>query len=653
MQKAKYLILFFISLLHYLASAQDTGNFTQFFFNPYSLNPSFAGIDGRGALFLSYRKQWSGIQGGPSIANVSFHTPLKSSGLSFGINAANDQRGILSKSGMLMTMAYSISLGEHNYLRFGLSGGGSWNTIDLDKIQNLGTDPALANILGQNASVIGNAGISLHLKSFHIGAAIPNIFSPAFVSKDAFTITDVRPFEAFVVHASNRFYFSKGKHIFEPYAVYRLNTGLPSQYEVAGVLHLNHVVWMGGSFKQDFGVSALGGIKLNKRFALGGSYTIKNSGINELSFPTYEVHLSLLGGPTNAKNKKKNAVAPSAYSFVDTELPKLTKTQEQNEKYHAAIAKADKALAAKRYDEAKADYQEALKYKPNENYPKTKITEADKFITYEADIKKANAELSSKSYEQALADYETASALLPNEHYPKEKIAEIKALIAKENESKELDKKYQEAIARADAAFQANDYVTAKKLYTEALTIKSTEKYPQEELKEIERLMARAVKSEKEPVKVVTKEPVKEPVKEPAKEVVKEPAKEPLKEPAKEPVKEPMKEVVKEPIKEVVKELPKEPVERHETITRGKHPQELNAGNYVIVGVFGSGPNAKNMARKLVDTGFNANYGYLSEKNLWYVHIWSGDDINKTRTERDRYRKMPMFPNAWLLTVEN
>jgi hypothetical protein len=216
-----------------------------------------------------------------------------------------------------------------------------------------------------------------------------------------------------------------------------------------------------------------------------------------------------------------------------------------------------------------------------------------------------------------------------------------------------LDKKYQEAIARADAAFQANDYVTAKKLYTEALTIKSTEKYPQEELKEIERLMARAVKSEKEPVKVVTKEPVKEPVKEPAKEVVKEPAKEPLKEPAKEPVKEPMKEVVKEPIKEVVKELPKEPVERHETITRGKHPQELNAGNYVIVGVFGSGPNAKNMARKLVDTGFNANYGYLSEKNLWYVHIWSGDDINKTRTERDRYRKMPMFPNAWLLTVEN
>ena len=97
MQKAKYLILFFLTLSYNLTYAQDTGNFTQFFFNPYSFNPSFAGIDGRGALFLAYRKQWSGIEGGPTVANFSFHGPLKS-GLSMGVNAANDKRGILSNS---------------------------------------------------------------------------------------------------------------------------------------------------------------------------------------------------------------------------------------------------------------------------------------------------------------------------------------------------------------------------------------------------------------------------------------------------------------------------------------------------------------------------------------------------------------------------
>jgi hypothetical protein len=114
-----------------------------------------------------------------------------------------------------------------------------------------------------------------------------------------------------------------------------------------------------------------------------------------------------------------------------------------------------------------------------------------------------------------------------------------------------------------------------------------------------------------------------------------------------------VKETPKEPVKEVVKEQPKEPAERHETFTRGKHPQELAAGNYVIVGVFGQGPNARGYAKRLVDIGFNANYGFLSEKNLWYVHVFIDTDINTTRTQRDKYRQMPMFQNAWLLTIEN
>ena len=100
-------------------------------------------------------------------------------------------------------------------------------------------------------------------------------------------------------------------------------------------------------------------------------------------------------------------------------------------------------------------------------------------------------------------------------------------------------------------------------------------------------------------------------------------------------------------------ELPQEPVERHETVKRGAHLQELETGNYVIVGVFGSVANAKSMARRLVDTGFSANYGFLTEKNLWYVHIFAGDDINGARTERDKYRKQPLFRNAWLLTIQN
>ena len=601
MQRSKCLILFFLVASFNLSLAQDTGNFTQFFFNPYSLNPSFAGIDGHGALFLAYRKQWSGIEGGPEIVNLSYHSPLNSR-LSIGVNAANDKRGLLSNSGLLITMAYSVPISEGIYLRFGLSGGGSWNTVDLNKIQSPNmSDPALVNLMNQNASIIGNAGLSLHLKSFHIGAALPNLFTPSYVSQDEFSITEVKPFQSVVVHASNRFYFSDNKHVFEPYAVYRINNGLPSQYEFAAVLHLNHIVWLGGSYKQEFGISALGGFKVNNLFAIGGSYTLKNSGINELNFPTYEIHLSILGGSSKSKNKNKSKAKTNKYaiySFVQTELPKKTKTEILNDNYLVAINKADKALASKNYEPARLAYYEALKFKPNENYPKTKISEIDKILTYQSTIKKADEAFATKTYSDALANYEAATTLNPQEQYPKDKIAEIKALLTTRNSESDLDKRYNEAILKADQAMAAKNYNAALLAYNEALTMKGTESYPKNKIAEINALLAAQVINTEE------KKPV-------------------------------------------------EQVERHETVKRGTNQLELKPGNYVIVGVFGAVANAKNMTRSLVDSGLNANYGFLTEKNLWYVHVFEGDDINAARSERNRFRNQPTFKNAWLLTVEN
>lgn len=360
MQKAKFIALILLSTN--LLQAQDISNFTQFFFNPYTINPSFAGTEGRGAVFLAYRKQWSGIEGGPTIANLSYHAPIKS-GLSWGMNVANDQRGLLSNSGLLFTAAYSISLDDSKYIRFGLSAGGSWNTVDLQKIQNLGTDPALANLINQNASIIGNFGISAHLKSFHIGVAMPNLFSPSYVSEDAFTLTEVKPFQALTIHASNRFYFSQDNYVFEPYVVYRINNGLPSQYEIAGVLHINHLIWVGGSLKQEFGISGFGGAKINKSLAVGGSYTLKNTGGNELNYPSFEIQLSYLLGPSNNKMKPKGKQPDlPLYSFTDTEKKKAKKplvtpaqlAAEKKRQEDLARKKAEEIRLAKAEEEKQA-----------------------------------------------------------------------------------------------------------------------------------------------------------------------------------------------------------------------------------------------------------------------------------------------------------
>ncbi|HEY0656636.1 MAG TPA: PorP/SprF family type IX secretion system membrane protein [Chryseosolibacter sp.] len=368
--------------------AQDQANFTQFYLNPYLINPSYAGIDGQSALSLIYRRQWMNIDGGPSIANVSLHTPINPR-TAVGLSVTNDKKGLLTNSALRISFGYNAMIAEHSSIRFGISAGGSWNSLDMEQINT--NDPAFANVLDNNAAITGNAGISFHHRSFHIGASMPTIFSPSYVSTESFTITEVKPFQSIIVNASNRFYFNNNKNVFEPYALYRINTDLPAQFEVAGILHLNHTLWLGGSYKQDFGISALGGIKLQNMFAIGASYSLANSGINELNSPTVEVSLSFLFG----QHKK----GTHAYSFVNTVKEKEKKHTGKSaseaiaEKRKAEEAERKKQLEAQakaREEEAKRKQQE-LEADRKAKADAAKKAEADRLAKAEADRQAAQA----------------------------------------------------------------------------------------------------------------------------------------------------------------------------------------------------------------------------------------------------------------------
>lgn len=504
----------FVFLVSFLlcgfARGQDQTNFTQFYINPYLFNPSYAGIDGQPALSIIYRKQWMTIDGGPTIANFSIQTPI-SPRTSFGVSVTNDSKGLLNNSSVLLTFGYNIPLADHSFVRFGISGGGAWNMVDMNKLESLGSDPALANILDNNASLTGNAGISFHIKTFQLGASMPAIFAPSYMSPDAFTITEIKPFQSLIVNASNRFYFGDDKYVFEPYALYRINGDLPAQFEFAGILHLNHVVWLGGSYKQDFGISAVAGIKLKNMFAIGGSYSLQNSGINELNSPSFEISLNYLMG----KHKKDVPL----FSFVNTVKEKEKKPARKS---------ASELLAEKRKAE------EAARKKKEEELAKQKA---------DAEAKKQADELAQKKREE------------------------------------EAERARQEELAR-----------------------QQEEKARQEEL----------AKNTPPPVNPDTAT-VQEQI----------------------PVETPVVEG------------------RHETFKRGSHPKELASGEYIIAGVFSSEGNALRYANGLKQLGYLANYGYLTEKQLWYVYIHKGKDINQARDERDKFRKLRMFKDAWLLTVED
>jgi type IX secretion system PorP/SprF family membrane protein len=273
--------------------------------------------------------------------------------LALGGVLVNDRKGLLTASSANFSAAYSIDVGEGKVIRFGLSLGANWNKVDVQKLNFVTPgDPMLSQLMSNSFQPLGSAGFSYHSKTFHVGISIPNIFAPSYISTDAVNFSKVAPFTQVILNVSNRFYFDNQKSVVEPYILYRLNSSLPSQFEVATVVHLKNKVWFGGSYKQNFGISAMAGLHLNKLSTLGYSYTFKNVGTNQISFASHEIQLAFLLG-----KRQKNTMM---YSFVDTEIEKKKKTPAQ-----LAAEKKQKEEEAKKAALAKQQQQKPpVKQKP-------------------------------------------------------------------------------------------------------------------------------------------------------------------------------------------------------------------------------------------------------------------------------------------------
>jgi tetratricopeptide (TPR) repeat protein len=186
---------------------------------------------------------------------------------------------------------------------------------------------------------------------------------------------------------------------------------------------------------------------------------------------------------------------------IDQLVAELAKKKSLDDQYSGLIAEADKQLDEKSYQAAKTGYQSALKLKPDQQYPKDKITEIDNVLAefarqkgledqYTSAIAKADKLFTDKLLDQSKAEYIIAANLKPIETYPKEKIAEIDKLLADAAALKALDEKYQAMIVNADKLLSAQNYSNAKTEYSNASLIKPGEQYPKDKIAEIDKIFA-------------------------------------------------------------------------------------------------------------------------------------------------------------------
>lgn len=142
------------------AMAQLTPLKSQFFHNPYLVNPSMAGIEGKTSIYSNYSSQWNRLEGGPTIFSLSATTPLNEKA-SIGLNFISDKAGLLLKTQAMGSFSYKIPFSQLHSIRFGISV--SWAQDKID--QGLASAGAVndAELLGYNDRenyLDGNFGVT-------------------------------------------------------------------------------------------------------------------------------------------------------------------------------------------------------------------------------------------------------------------------------------------------------------------------------------------------------------------------------------------------------------------------------------------------------------------------------------------------------------
>lgn len=173
---------------------------------------------------------------------------------------------------------------------------------------------------------------------------------------------------------------------------------------------------------------------------------------------------------------------------------RLKADQTLREAYDKALADGDEAYMNRDYATAKTLYEQALKLKPGENYPKSMLervaqgaaNQKDAQQNYQNTLASADNFYNKGELEAALAAYNNALKILPGEAYP---LAQIDKINKAAEEKKKLDEVYQVALQNGEKLFAAKQYTEAMDAFQQANNLKPSEAYPKQKIGEIAGLL--------------------------------------------------------------------------------------------------------------------------------------------------------------------
>lgn len=307
MRKSIWIIVFLTIILK--VQAQQDPQFSQNMWNHMTVNPGFAGEQGKWTVSGIYRNQWTKMDGAPETYALNVDGPVRLGGTrgGVGLNIMSDKLGMQTYLHLLGNYSYKLAF-DFGVLSIGIKVGivnakieGEYYIPKGDGYTPPGSDPALNGENIDLSKILFDAGVGAFLtgKGYYVGAAVSHL------NKARFTIGQSGSF-----FMARHMYMTGGytwelssKFDLQP-SVFVKTDFVSTQYNVNMNAVFNRKYWGGVSYRYQEAVVFMGGLELKNGMVVGYSYDWNVEGVGKYTGGSHEVTLSYSFGVRLGKREK-------------------------------------------------------------------------------------------------------------------------------------------------------------------------------------------------------------------------------------------------------------------------------------------------------------------------------------------------------------
>jgi cell division septation protein DedD len=135
-------------------------------------------------------------------------------------------------------------------------------------------------------------GINYQYNRLRIAFAIPRIFDAYTASEKSFNTSGIAQMDNTISSISYSFPIGT-RFSFEPWVTYRTFQNLDPQFEALASFKVEKLLWIGGSYRQDYGAAAFLGFSIKEKLKIGYAYEFATDQSDKLGNGSHEAQLIL------------------------------------------------------------------------------------------------------------------------------------------------------------------------------------------------------------------------------------------------------------------------------------------------------------------------------------------------------------------------